>query len=631
MTVYAYLYDHESKKVFVLVKLDHEEVCHSPSDIASAKLALSASLGGVPRPSCDESVADQSPWLQVLNVVGVLNVPNIHNVGYDHPLFAVTPGDSDFLVETPYGRPSILGKPGPMWFLWQLLQASVPFNPPLPPNELSHSANLVFEDTSNLSHRTANEPVASTSGYSHSTHLAVAEQLPPAGSLTATDDTYLLDTILGLAPHIPFDIQSTTMMHLLDDNNMGWPAPNPFTGNLGEPGPSEKPSEVVSGEPAPIDENLALHPDLQWRDSNYLWGKLEPDERKKALRMLGKKPCCWHRVIELTKALILGSLLVGMHGNPFHISGVDQQRAITSSFLTALRIDGKTYTDLMQQPLTLKNGKQKTYVGWQVIHTHVHWISLLLSLPPNTFEQLVSFFENKASELRKIVKGAMTPLTGFCAEGWEREMMKRCLSELNSRQNKKVQEALTELVVSQLFRELFWVALLIPVEGLADEKRSGRVADLFPDELCASVGCVSQDTVGNLLTLIYHTMLLMLREGPNKESIDSYAKHEAMNEIIIAALSPMYANPKEFPKFTETVMSLPFIVHEHVLDMNPKTKYPRTHGRVMGHVVKLIDVTEPDDAPRRLGLPNNKLGFYCGRAFTDVFCSHSDFEALPSS
>lgn len=44
----------------------------------------------------------------------------------------------------------------------------------------------------------------------------------------------------------------------------------------------------------------------------------------------------------------------------------------------------------------------------------------------------------------------------------------------------------------------------------------------------------------------------------------------------------------------------------------------------MGHVVKLIDVTEPDDAPRW-------LGFYCGRAFTDVFCSHSDFEALPSS
>jgi hypothetical protein len=167
-----------------------------------------------------------------------------------------------------------------LWQLWQLVQASIIVNPPLPP--FAHSANLVFEDTHNLSHHAANEPVASTSGHStHSTHLAITDQLPPPGSLTATDDAYLLDTIMGLAPHIPFDIQSTTMMHLLDDDNMGWPAPNPFTGDLEEPGPSEKPSEVVSGEPAPIDTNLALHPDLQWRDSDYLWGKLDPADKKK--------------------------------------------------------------------------------------------------------------------------------------------------------------------------------------------------------------------------------------------------------------------------------------------------------------------------------------------------------------
>jgi hypothetical protein len=55
-------------------------------------------------------------------------------------------------------------------------------------------------------------------------------------------------------------------------------------------------------------------------------------------------------------------------------------------------------------------------------------------------------------------------------------------------------------------------------------------------------------------------MLLILREGLNKESITSYKRHEAMNEIINAVLSPTYANPKEFPKFTETVMSLPFIM-----------------------------------------------------------------------
>jgi hypothetical protein len=51
----------------------------------------------------------------------------------------------------------------------------------------------------------------------------------------------------------------------------------------------------------------------------------------------------------------------------------------------------------------------------------------------------------------------------------------------------------------------------------------------------------------------------------------------------------------------------------------------------MEDVVHIIDVTELDDASRRLGLPNNDLGFYCCRAFTDVFCNPSDFEALPSS
>jgi hypothetical protein len=139
------------------------------------------------------------------------------------------------------------------------------------------------------------------------------------------------------------------MMHLLDDN-MGWSAPSPITGDLGEPGPSEKPSEVVAGEPVPIDANLELHPDLKWRDSDNLWGELESDDKKKILRLLGKKNCCWYRVIELTKALILGSLWVGMHGNPFDISDMAERRVITCSFLTALRIDGKTYSDLREQP-----------------------------------------------------------------------------------------------------------------------------------------------------------------------------------------------------------------------------------------------------------------------------------------
>jgi hypothetical protein len=55
-------------------------------------------------------------------------------------------------------------------------------------------------------------------------------------------------------------------------------------------------------------------------------------------------------------------------------------------------------------------------------------------------------------------------------------------------------------------------------------------------------------------------MLLISREGPNKESITLYKRYEVMYKVIYSALSPMYENPKEFPKFTETVMSLPFIM-----------------------------------------------------------------------
>jgi hypothetical protein len=79
----------------------------------------------------------------------------------------------------------------------------------------------------------------------------------------------------------------------------------------------------------------------------------------------------------------------------------------------------------------LKKGKQKTSIGWPVIRTHVRCISSLLSHPPNTFEQLLSLFENKKSELRKVVKGVISPITGFCAKEQIKETIRRYLSVLN--------------------------------------------------------------------------------------------------------------------------------------------------------------------------------------------------------
>jgi hypothetical protein len=74
------------------------------------------------------------------------------------------------------------------------------------------------------------------------------------------DNTCLLDTFLDPAPHVPFAIQSTTMMQLLNYCNSNWLGLNLLSSDLGELGPSEELGEVVTDEPAPTN---ALHPDLK--------------------------------------------------------------------------------------------------------------------------------------------------------------------------------------------------------------------------------------------------------------------------------------------------------------------------------------------------------------------------------
>ncbi|KAG1860340.1 hypothetical protein F4604DRAFT_1930229 [Suillus subluteus] len=132
---------------------------------------------------------------------------------------------------TPYGRPNIRGKPGRMWFisvaltLTQLVQASIYFNPPLTLNQFP--TNPTFKNNPFIpepSQCPVDEPVASTSGhFMPSSHLTITDQPPLTAPSTVVDDTCLLDTFLDPAPHVPFAIQSTTMMHLLDYGNTNWP------------------------------------------------------------------------------------------------------------------------------------------------------------------------------------------------------------------------------------------------------------------------------------------------------------------------------------------------------------------------------------------------------------------------
>ncbi|KAG1777570.1 hypothetical protein EV702DRAFT_1197182 [Suillus placidus] len=196
--IYAYLYDHESKKVFVLVKLDHEE--HPFAGFQGHRFVVVGYIAMHDQVSalyCDKSIVEQGPWLEVLHIVRVLTIPDNFNVDHDHPLFEATPGDLDFLIKTPYGRPNILGKA-------KLMQASIHFNPLLSLKEFPHPTNLTFENnpfTHELLHCPVNEPMASTSGhFMPFTHLTITDQPPLPAPLTAVDDTCLTYLFTTFAP-----------------------------------------------------------------------------------------------------------------------------------------------------------------------------------------------------------------------------------------------------------------------------------------------------------------------------------------------------------------------------------------------------------------------------------------------
>ncbi|KAG1798574.1 uncharacterized protein HD556DRAFT_1440281 [Suillus plorans] len=111
-----------------MVQLAHKE--HPFSAFKNRQfhfIGYMAAHGEVSPLYCDGLSEVKRPWLQKLNILGVLCIPNDVGVIHDYPLFAELVGDSDFLVKTSFCRSNILVKPGPMWFLSQLSEASIPF------------------------------------------------------------------------------------------------------------------------------------------------------------------------------------------------------------------------------------------------------------------------------------------------------------------------------------------------------------------------------------------------------------------------------------------------------------------------------------------------------------------------
>ncbi|KAG1765162.1 hypothetical protein EV702DRAFT_1213722 [Suillus placidus] len=257
----------------------------------------------------------------------------------------------------------------------------------------------------------------------------------------------------------------------------------------------------------------------------------------------------------------------------------------------------------------LKEGGTDITIGWQIFRTH-----------------LLGWFEYTKAKHRKVIKGAMTSVTNFCDDSeFGREEEITCLVKLlNSEHCPDVQATISKLVDEQAFAELLWTSLLMPTEGLADGKKCGRVADFFPEDICTSTKCLAEDTICNLVTLLYQMMLLILRKllgKDRKKALAVYMDHKVMSDIITAALCPMYEKPYLFPEFTQAVMRLPFIQYQNVLNFDPKMKMPRMIGKTKVartmHDVKPISTVEAFEA----GILPNNAGFQSYRSLVDVFCS----------
>ncbi|KAG2135398.1 uncharacterized protein EDB93DRAFT_1107146 [Suillus bovinus] len=285
--------------------------------------------------------------------------------------------------------------------------------------------------------------------------------------------------------------------------------------------------ELFTEEPnkAPYEE-LALsgfYPSLAQRDSNGL-GCTTWIKANSIKYLLGRevKGSSWRRV--------------GEYLNSFKISPVDVRHLISKCFLTVLNMVSKDYQQMLNEPdgfnlCQLKGGVEEGRERCNVAMLHTNF--------------------GGSVSLGKRIKDLVTLFNS---------------SHLS-------QEAIFNLIINQVFRELLWASLLHPVSDLADGRHDGCIANLFPEQIMLRSNCLVQKPTGNLMTLIYQLMYNGMKdEDPG--SVASFHSPDIMNAIM-SALNTMYTQPHRFEAFTEAIRQLPFLMSNNVLPIGPKTGIPR--------------------------------------------------------
>ncbi|KAG0694216.1 hypothetical protein DFH29DRAFT_880861 [Suillus ampliporus] len=150
---------------------------------------------------------------------------------------------------------------------------------------------------------------------------------------------------------------------------------------------------------------------------------------------------------------------------------------------------------------------------------HLITLSFLtaLHIDGKTYAQMLQTFDNGKAELRKIVKASLTHLTDFCDKlpDHRKEMITTFVKHFN-KDTYELQK--------------------VPA------KLTGK-----------------QDTICNLMTLLYQSMLILLVEFSGKTAITAFKTHVNMNGDIMCMLTAIYLNPMEFAAFTKMTQELPFI------------------------------------------------------------------------
>ncbi|KAG1838000.1 hypothetical protein F4604DRAFT_1941883 [Suillus subluteus] len=555
---------------------------------------------------------------QRFKIVGILAVPRDGNILF-YEVFEKEIGGADFLrmVEAFYCRPNSLGRASDVWpfqiladnFI-QFSDAPFPngFPPPLAAIEavsLSDPSSLADQDFS--AHLSSVPPSGGRSwdsdsydalNMSHdinypgdiSTSIRNEEQTVFSLPHISQSDSVSFDGLEYLSEYVPSGPPSVGPSWLGEINHPSFITSDhraeesfgyPLTPTSVRTRESTILSEIVIEHlpvNSPIDPTMVVHKALVWKGVDTA---IDKNHRMNIYRSLKKTN--WGRPMLLTRSLFLGCFWVGLE-NPFECSDELKRKLITDSLLTAIDLDETTLQALIDQPLVVKTSTGSVSVEWDTLR-----------------QTLTGYLDNRASEMRKIVRACILNDTGF-SSNVQHEQNARAdhfLGLLCSANVNTVRQGIIEIIELQMFREILFASLFQSMIGLAKDDDGGRIADLFPEEVRDQRG-LRQGVVGTLLTIIYHTFLCW--RSTNSQG----RKLNRAHAIIMAALTDMYDNQDLYPRFKDAVRALPFITIKNVFPMHPKELIPKACPQ-LGRAKYKTEVEGPieqinDNSP---GLPNS--------------------------